>query len=102
MWCPLHPHEWTKLVPATPAVPWTIQSLKAHRDKVVVQKLKEPKDISGVVMYPVWDFNETCHYVVPILHIEIGLVNNAVDNFYDWVEDDIEVASPDKKGAEIK
>ena len=48
-------------------------------------------------MYPVWDFIEPSHYVVPILHIEIGLVNNAVDNFYDWVEDHIEVASSDEK-----
>ncbi len=64
---------------------------------MVVQKLKGPKDNSKVVMYPAWDFVEPSHYVVPILHIEIGLVNNAVDNFYDWVEDHMEVASPDKK-----
>jgi hypothetical protein len=71
------------------------QSSMAHHDKVVVQKLKEPKDISGV--HPVSDFIEPSHYDVPILHIEIGFENNAVDNFFYWVEDHIEVASPEEK-----
>jgi len=44
----------------------------------------------------VWDFIEPSHYVVPILHIEIGLVNNAIDNFYDWVEDHIEDGTPNE------
>jgi hypothetical protein len=46
---------------------------------------------------PVWDFIEPSHYVVPILFIELGLVNNAVDNFYDWVEDHIIFASLEEK-----
>ena len=97
MWCNLHPQEWSKSGKNIPAVPWTIQSLKAHFDKVVLENLKEPRDISGVVMYPVWDIIEPSHYVVPILHIEIGLVNNVMDNFYDWVEDHVEAATPEEK-----
>ncbi len=97
MWCNLHPQEWSKSGKNIPAVPWTIQSLKAHFDKVVLENLKEPRDISRVVMYPVWDFIEPSHYVVPILHIEIGLVNNVMDNFYDWVEDHVEAATPEEK-----
>ena len=97
MWCTLPKPEWNnKSTPVSQAALWTIESLKAHCDKVVVEKLKEPRDISGVVMYPVWDFIEPSHYVVPILHIEIGLVNNAIDNFYDWVEDHIEDGTPNE------
>ncbi len=54
-----------------------------HKDEVIRGKYKDPKDICGVVSYPVWDFVEPSHYIVPELHIEIGLLNNALDNFYD-------------------
>jgi hypothetical protein len=97
MWCSKHPSEWSNSHPTSPEQLWTIQGLKAHKDKILLQKLKDPKDISGVVTYPVWDFIEPSHYIIPILHVEIGLVNNALDNFYNWVEDYIEVASPEEK-----
>jgi hypothetical protein len=59
--------------------------------------LKKPTDIHGVVEFPVWDFIEVTHYVYPVLHGEIGLVNNALDAFYDILDDNIEVMSDEEK-----
>ncbi len=32
------------------------------------------------------------HYIFPQLHIEIGLVNNILESFNDFVEEQVEVA----------
>ncbi len=37
------------------------------------------------------------HYVYLVLHGEIGLVNNALDAFYDILDDNIEVISDEEK-----
>ncbi len=37
--------------------------------------------------------------MLPQLHIEIGLTNNVLDNFYDFIEDQVEKASPEEKVA---
>jgi hypothetical protein len=42
------------------------------------------------------------HYILPELHIKIGLLNNALDNFYDWVEAHGESASLEEKLCRIK
>jgi hypothetical protein len=59
--------------------------------------LKQAKDKLCVVDYPVWDFIEPSNYMLPQLHIKIGLTNNVLDNFYDFVEDQVEKASPEEK-----
>ncbi len=43
-----------------------------------------------MVDFPLWDFIEVIHYVYPVLHGEISLVNNALDAFYDVLDDNIE------------
>jgi hypothetical protein len=40
----------------------------------------------------VWDFNEPYHFISLQLHVEIGLVNNV----YDFVEDQVEAATPEE------
>jgi len=62
-------------------------------------ELKEPKDIKGIVSLPVFDFVEPSHYIFPLLHFEIGAVNNLLDNFRAFVEDVIEVVSDEEKTA---
>jgi hypothetical protein len=38
----------------------------------------------------------------PQLHVEIGLINNVLDNLYEFVEKQIEVATPEQKVAKNK
>ena len=44
-----------------------------------------------------WDFIEVINYVYPVLHGEIGLINLALDSFYDILDDNVEVMSEEEK-----
>jgi len=44
-------------------------------------------------------FIEPKHYIFPQLHFEIGVVNMVLDNFYGFIEDRVEVLSPEEKVA---
>jgi hypothetical protein len=62
-------------------------------------QVKEPSEICGVVQFSVWDFIEVDQVVYPVLHSEIGLVNDALDSFYDFIDDNIEVLTDYEKVA---
>jgi hypothetical protein len=64
MWCQLVPHEW-KIQQLEGDVAarqheglWTIDALKAHKLRMMQGyiKVSEPKEVCGVVDYPIWDF----------------------------------------------
>ncbi len=52
-----------------------------------------------MVEHPIGDFIEPGNYMLPQLHIDFGLTNNGLDNFYDFIEDQVEKASPEEKVA---
>ncbi len=78
-------------VPINNTGDWTIERLNAAKLLVDNGTLKEPSEISGVVQFLVWDFNEVDHFVYPVLQGEIGLVNDALDAFYNFIDDNVEV-----------
>jgi hypothetical protein len=61
--------------------------------------LKRPTKICGVVDIPLRDFIEVIYYIYPVIHGEIGLMNNALDCFYDVIDENIEVMSHAAKNA---
>ena len=86
MWCLTAPHEWKLPIDEGPLIhreEWTIDKLKAAYLRIRNEGLREPQDIRGVVEFPEWDFIPVKNYVYPVLHGEIGLVNDDVDGFYD-------------------
>jgi hypothetical protein len=89
MWCPVHPNSWDQLGVLPELDMWTIAKMKDHRTKIIRENLKDAKDISGIVDFPLWDFIEPSHFGFPQLHVEIGLVNNVLDSFYDFVEEQV-------------
>jgi hypothetical protein len=100
MWCDSHPSQWNNdLSTDRENLLWTIQRLKEVKDKITRGELKQAKDKLGVVEYPIWDFIEPCNYMLPQLHIEIGLTNNVLDNFYDFIDDHVEKTSLEEKVA---
>jgi hypothetical protein len=102
MWCLMAPNEWSKEiveVPPNHAEEWTINTLKSHKVLISEGTLKKPTEICGVVEFPIWDFIEVSHYIYPVLHGEIGLINNALDAFYDIHDDNVEVMSDEEKVA---
>ena len=59
--------------------------------------LVKPVEIRGVVDFPLWNFIPVSNYIYPVLHGEIGLVNNVLDALYDILDDNIEVLSDEEK-----
>jgi hypothetical protein len=53
--------------------------------------------IRGVVNNPIWDFIEPSRMVFPQLHVKIGLVNNALDGFYLFIDDQVEAPTDEEK-----
>jgi hypothetical protein len=99
MWCKEHPNTWDQLNAASSVELWTLEHMVEHRHKIIREKLKDPKEICGIVDFPVWDFIEPLNYIIPQLHIEIGLINYVLENFYDFIEEQVEVAPPKEQMA---
>ena len=99
MWCRMAPTQWNKEdgIPLQDEEEWTIETLKAPKVLLSEGRLKKPIEIRGVVDFPLWDFIPVSHYIYPVLHGEIGLVNNALDAFYDILDDNIEVLTDEEK-----
>jgi hypothetical protein len=102
-WCTTHPSTWDKLCTShnrdKQEDTWTISKLKDYKHRIEAGQLKEAREKKGVVHHPVWDFIEPDHFMFPQLHVEIGLVNNVLENYYDFVEDQVEAATPEQKVA---
>ena len=105
-WCTTHPSKWKPLCSMHQHNKeddcWTIAKLKDYKRRIDLGELKEAKDIKGVVDNPIWDFIEPSNFMFPQLHVEIGLINNVLDNLYEFVEEQIEVATPEQKVAKNK
>lgn len=61
--------------------------------------VKRAKKIKGVVSDLKWNFSEPKHYIIPQLYFQIVLVNMVLDNFYGFIEDQIEALLAEEKVA---
>jgi hypothetical protein len=77
--------------------PWTIETMAAHHEMIEQENVKEPRQRKGIVGKVIWDFIELKDYIFPVLHFEIGAVNNVLDSFYGFVEDRVELLSQEEK-----
>ena len=65
---------------------WTIELLKQMSEKVK----EKGKAEHGVKKAPWWDFIPLHHYMIPLLHVLIGIGNDILDSFLDFVSEEIE------------
>ena len=68
--------------------------------KIQDGQLKTPKEKKGVVLKHIWSFIEPQNYIFPQLHFAIGVVNMVIDNFYEFIEDQVEILTPEEKMAQ--
>ena len=105
IWCALHPSEWRSFRDNPDAVSeedrklWTVELHTETLAKINSGQLKEPKEKKGVVGDPIWPFIEPCNFIFPHLHFEIGVVNMVLENFYSFIEEQVELISPEEKVA---
>jgi hypothetical protein len=50
----------------------------------------------GIVSHPIWDFVEVENYILPKLHGEIGIVNNVLEKFYSFNNDQVEATTTEE------
>ena len=87
-------------MPAENEETWTIDKIKTTQVRMTEGELKKPHEIHGIVDYPLWDFVEVMNYIAPVLHAaEIGLCNDALDSFLDFVDDRVESLSDEEMTA---
>lgn len=105
IWCTLHPSEWKNYkenqgsIAEEDQLPWTVDLHNETLQMIRSGQLKEPKDKKGVVDDPIWPFIEPRNYIFPHLHFEIGVVNMVLENLYAFVEEQVEIVSPEEKVA---
>lgn len=67
--------------------------------KVKDMKERELSKAKGVRTHPMWDCIPISHYIVPVLHIHIGLGNDVLNHLLDIIDRDIEKISPEEQSA---
>jgi len=67
---------------------WTMEQLIDVANKVESSKNKKPQE--GVKTKPWWPFIPLKHFMVPLLHVLIGIGNDLLTSFRDWVNDEVE------------
>jgi hypothetical protein len=95
MWCTAHPSTWNQH-PVPSAEDWTMEKIITMKERIDRKEIKLPREMLGVVNYPVWDFVEPQNYIFPELHVEIGLVNNVLDKFYSFIDDKVEAVTQEE------
>ena len=50
-------------------------------------------------MTPMWGFIPISNIVIPLLHITLGLANNILNRFLDWLDETIEPLTLEEKEA---
>jgi len=100
-WCLLSHPEWNR-DPATfvtedrtlKFLSETVEAIKNDSEK----KMK-PMDRKGVVTNRHYSCLGPKHFVPPLLHLEIGMVNQCWESFEQWVDDIVEIVPPSEKEA---
>jgi hypothetical protein len=93
VWC-----TWCKLSKSAWALPdhnlgelWTIGDLCHVRDNVAAGNISnDPENIKGCTELPLFDSVPVENYIVPVLHLLIGIGNNLLESLLEWVSERIE------------
>jgi hypothetical protein len=68
---------------------WTIELHNETLEKIKSGELKEAREKKGVVAEPIRSFIALCSFIFPHLHF----VNMVLENFYGFVEEQVELIS---------
>lgn len=101
-WCLLSRPEWQESADATGESRTTafLEQMGAAITTDVAKRLKpmDKKGVSGPMHYKCLGPE---HFVPPLLHLEMGMVNNVWDDFEQWVDDKVEIIPPHEKEARL-
>ena len=84
VWCTycdvnLRKFSWPTIAIEDPK--WMLETMQAQRDKGI-----EGGARLGIVKNPLWEFADVDHFLPPVLHMEIGLINNVMTRLDEFIE----------------
>jgi hypothetical protein len=89
-WCMLSKQQWS-LDPHDNGEEWTIENLYRIRESIENNMLfPTPDNLKGCTQKPLIDAVPISNYIVPVLHLLIGIGNVLVDSIFEWVEERVE------------
>jgi hypothetical protein len=92
-WCKLSKVQWSNPNHAV-GEPWTIDKIHEVRLNVAENNLVQTaENIRGCTAAPLFDAVPVENFIVPVLHILIGIGNALIDSFLDWIEERVEVVT---------
>jgi hypothetical protein len=72
---------------------WSVTQHVQFVERINARQLKEAKDKKGIVSLPLIEFIEPHQNIFPQLHFEIGTVNDVLDAFKGFIEEEVEILS---------
>ena len=72
---------------------WNISGLKLMYKKILCLSKVELTQEIGVRSMAMWDSVPVKNFIVPVLHLQIGLVNDFLINLNEFVDSDVEKLS---------
>ena len=76
---------------------WTIEKLLQIREQVENNTLlPTPTNLNGCTEKPLFDAVPISNYIVPVLHLLVGIGNILVDSIFEWVEERVETLTPEE------
>jgi len=99
-WCMLSPTDWS-LENHQPGEKWTINKMIMLREQLEEAERNNssssPGTVKGCTDTPLFDSVPLDDYVVPVLHILIGVGNRLLNSVFEWIKERIEKRSDQHK-----
>ena len=93
-WCKLSKTEWARTGHNLGEC-WTIDGIHEVRENVRLGSLTNvPENIKGCTKIPLFDSVPVKNYIVPVLHLHIGVGNNLLDSLIEWIMERVEKLTP--------
>jgi hypothetical protein len=93
-WCKLSKTDWTRTGHNLGEC-WTIDGIHEVRENVRLGSLTNvPENIKGCTKIPLFDSVPVKNYIVPVLHLHIGVGNNLLDSLIEWIMERVEKLTP--------
>jgi hypothetical protein len=93
-WCKLSRVKWSNPNHVR-GEPWSIEGIQNVHFSVAENNLHEmPENIRGCTAVPLFDAVPIENFIVPMLHLLIGVGNALLESFLDWIEERVETITP--------
>ena len=89
IWCNAPKTAFGEPVQIANAQQWTLALLKQTKTEFDNTKKAATKNKKGVLEEPLFDV-EPANYIIPILHVQMGIVNKIIEHLIAWCERDVE------------